>query len=37
MFSVVLYGCEIWCLKIREKHRVKILEKRVKEEVKLSL
>jgi hypothetical protein len=25
---VVLYGCEIWSLKLREKHRLRVLENR---------
>jgi hypothetical protein len=26
---VVLYGCEIWSLTLREEHRLKVFEKRV--------
>jgi hypothetical protein len=26
---VVLYGCETWCLTLREKHRLRVFENRV--------
>jgi hypothetical protein len=26
---VVLYGCEIWCLTLREEHRLRVFENRV--------
>jgi len=29
ILSVVLYGCEIWSLTLREKHRVKVLKAKV--------
>ena len=28
-FSVILYGCEIWSIRLREKHRLKVSENRV--------
>jgi hypothetical protein len=29
MLSVVLYGCETWCLTLREEHRLRLFEKRM--------
>jgi hypothetical protein len=29
IFPVVLYGCEIWCLTLREEHRLRVFENRV--------
>jgi hypothetical protein len=29
IFVVVLYGCEIWSLTLREEHRLKVFEKKV--------
>jgi hypothetical protein len=29
ILPVVLYGCETWCLKLREEHRLRVFENRV--------
>jgi hypothetical protein len=29
ILPVVLYGCEIWCLTLREEHRLRVTENRV--------
>jgi hypothetical protein len=29
ILPVVLYGCETWCLTLREEHRLRVLENRV--------
>lgn len=29
IFSIVVYGCDIWCFILREKYRLSVLESRV--------
>jgi hypothetical protein len=29
MLPVVLYGCETWCLTLKEEHRLRVFENRV--------